>query len=127
MTTTPRKTKTVGKSTAKIQPSGRQRLADGTVRVWSTAGATIPVPDTPYANIRFSFGHERIARSGSQDAIKKTEQLVHDFNEEVLEKRISQYLRMFKRIEGEVEAEDGTVSQRAKAKLKKQKKKGKKK
>lgn len=116
------------KSTAKVektQPKGRQRLDDGTVRVWSTAGATVPIPDT-YGSIRFSFGHERIARSDSPEQIKRTEALIHEFNEDVLEKRITQYLRMFKRIESEVEADDGSVSYRAKARLKKGKKKSKK-
>lgn len=107
----------------KTQPRGRQRLEDGTVRVWSTCGATVPIPDT-YGSIRFSFGHERIARSDSQEQIRKTENLIHEFNEATLEKRITQYLRMFKRIEGEVDADDGSVSYRAKARLKKKAKKG---
>lgn len=115
MTTTPKKSVAVKKT------AGRQRLDDGTVRVWSTVGATIPIPDS-YGNIKFSFGHERIARSDSQDAITKTEALIDEFNEKTLEKRLNKYFRMYRRIDNEVSEDDGSVKSRAKKKLKKSKK-----
>lgn len=115
MTTTPKKSVAVKKT------AGRQRLDDGTVRVWSTVGATIPIPDS-FGNIKFSFGHERIARSDSQESISKTEALIDEFNEKTLEKRLNKYFRMYRRIENESGDADDSVKARAKKRLKKSKK-----
>lgn len=118
----PKKPPPKGSGGKVTEKRGRQRLEDGTVRVWSTVGATIPIPDS-YGNIKFSFGHERIARSDSQESISKTEALIDEFNEKTLEKRLNKYFRMYRRVEGESESSDDSVKARARKKLKKGKKK----
>src|SRR6478735_2538606 len=69
---------------------GRMKQTDGTVRVWSEVGLTVPVGDTT-AHIRFLFGHERIAKNDTQEEIKRTEKLIDEFNEAVVEAKVRKY------------------------------------
>lgn len=95
--------------------------ADGTVRVWSTVGATLPIPES-YGNIKFSFGHERIAKSGAQEEIRKTALLIDEFNEAELERRLKKYRRLFDRVMNEDEDDapaHESVRERARKKIKK--------
>jgi hypothetical protein len=90
------------------------------VRVWSEVGVTVAVTDDPPQFLRFTFGHERIAPSSTQTDIKKTEALVNEFNEFILEKRLKQYQRMFRRSEIQVESESESSPgprERAKARI----------
>lgn len=59
-------------------------------RIWSTVGATLPIPDT-YASIRFSFGHERYAKSSDPKDLRKAEAEMHEFNKKVLEDRLNEH------------------------------------
>lgn len=112
--------KPVKKPTTKKKVSS-MTLPDGTVRVWSTVGATLPIPDS-YGNIKFSFGHERIAKSSSQEEIRKTALLVDEFNEAELERRLKKYRRLFDRVMTEDEDDKPaheSVRDRARKKIKK--------
>lgn len=76
-------------------------MPDGTVRVWSELGVTLPIGETT-AHIRFSFGHERIAKSTQAD-IDRAEALVDEFNEKVLDKRVKKHVRTINRILNEAD------------------------
>lgn len=81
--------------------AGRTNLADGTVRVWSEVGVTLPVLDaageSTYASIRFGFGHERICKNSTQAELDRQETLMDEFNETVLNKRLKKYQRATRR------------------------------
>lgn len=72
------------------------------VLVWSEVGMSVPVGDT-YAHLRFSFGHERFAKSDSLKDLKETSALVDEFNEEELDRRTRKYMRLVKQILNEDE------------------------
>lgn len=57
-------------------------------RVWAEAGATIAVTDQPPQFVRFSFGAEHSAPSGSKKDLKKAEERLYAFCEEVVEERL---------------------------------------
>jgi hypothetical protein len=80
---------------------GRTKIADGSVRVWSEVGVTLPIFDaegnSTYASLRFGFGHERICKSSSVVELDRTETLIDEFNEKVLEKRLQKYQRSTRR------------------------------
>ncbi len=88
------------------------------VRVWSEVGLTIPIGDTT-AHLRFAFGHERIAKNGTQEEIRKTAALVDEFNESELERRVEKYRRLITRVMQEQdEPEIKSVQARARRKMK---------
>lgn len=68
------------------------------VRVWQEIGLTINVTEDPPQFVRITFGHERISPDDSEASLKQTERKIHDFNEEILEKRVEQLLREMKRV-----------------------------
>lgn len=103
---------------------GQQRLKNGTVRVWAEVGATLPITNT-YGNIRFSFGHERIAKNDSVEELKRVEALIDEFNEAVLDRRLNVYRRLFEEIMGSEDdrpkapkTSRSAVQERARKKLK---------
>lgn len=67
------------------------------VRVWSEVGVTVAVSDDPPQFLRFTFGHERIAKNSTQEEIRKTARLVDEFNEFELDRRVSKYKRLILR------------------------------
>lgn len=75
------------------------------VVVGSEIGVTLPIGDTT-AHLRFSFWHERIAKSDSADEIRRTASLVDDFNEAELDRRTKKYLRLIARIMNEDDDEE---------------------
>lgn len=95
------------------QRRGRQHLDDGTVRVWSEVGLTLPVGDTT-AHIRFLFGHERIAKNSTEAEISRTEKLIDAFNEEVVERKVRKYTRLIGAWQGS-EEEEGKEDTRSRA------------
>jgi hypothetical protein len=97
-------------------------LVGNSVRVWSEVGVTIAVTDDPPQFLRFSFGHERIAKSSSQEEIRKTAALVDEFNEAELDRRLAKYRRVVKRAgseEHDGKPKKGSVQDRARKKLRK--------
>lgn len=72
-------------------------LVGDSVRVWSEIGVTLPIGDTT-AHIRFSFGHERVAKNSTQAEIARTSDLVDEFNEKELDKRLTKHVRTIKRV-----------------------------
>lgn len=62
-------------------------------RIWSTVGVTLPIPDT-FASVRFSFGHERYAKSDKPKDLIAAEGEMHEFNEKVLERRLAEHKAM---------------------------------
>lgn len=91
------------------------------VRVWSEVGVTIAVTDEPPQFLRFTFGHERIAKSSSQADVVKAEALVDEFNEKILDKRLKKYRRMFRSSDVSETAKEGP-RERAAKRIKKGKK-----
>lgn len=94
------------------------------VSVWSEVGVTLPIGDT-YAHFRFSFGHERIAKNGTQAELKRVAALIDEFNSEELERRVDVYMNLVKRVmsedhtvEPETKDKKGSVRDRAKKRLK---------
>lgn len=85
------------------------------VVVGSEIGVTLPIGDST-AHLRFSFWHERIAKSDSVDEIRKTAALVDEFNEAELDRRMQKYLRLIKRILNEEEADDEPATKKGKGK-----------
>lgn len=69
------------------------------VRIGSEIGVTLPIGDTT-AHIRFSFWSERIC-ANNPAAIKRTVNLVAEFNDEELNKRLDEYIRQVRRAMGE--------------------------
>ncbi len=61
---------------------------DEALKVWSTVGATLPIPNT-YAHIKFSFGHERLYRELAE--LEATEQKMHAYNLSVLNARLAEF------------------------------------
>jgi hypothetical protein len=68
------------------------------VRVWGEAGITIAVTDDPPQFVKFVFGHERIAPDDREATLKKVEERINTFNEEVVERRAKKYRRLLRRI-----------------------------
>jgi hypothetical protein len=98
------------------------------VVVGSEVGVTLPIGDTT-AHLRFSFWHERIAKSDSQEEILRTVNLVDEFNEEELNRRVPKYRRLIARMlneeddDDEPKKKDSDVQARARKRMKKGKKK----
>lgn len=67
------------------------------VRVWSEVGVTIAVSDDPPQFLRYTFGHERIAKNSTQEEIRKTARLIDEFNEAELDRRIGKFSRLLRR------------------------------
>lgn len=67
------------------------------VRVWSEVGVTVAVTDDPPQFLRFLFGHERIAKNSTQEEIRRTANLIDEFNEGELERRLKKYVRILLR------------------------------
>jgi hypothetical protein len=61
-------------------------------KIWSTVGVTLPVAD--YASIRFSFGHERFAKSYKPKDLAEAEDAMHEFNKTVLDRRLQEHKTM---------------------------------
>lgn len=76
---------------------GTAILVGDSVRVWSEVGVTVAVTEDPPQFLRFTFGHERIAKNGSTEEIKRTAALVDEFNEAELERRLNKYRRILRR------------------------------
>lgn len=74
----------------------------GQVKVWSTIGMKVPVPGLDYTMLEFSFGHERWAKSGSNEDIANATRLADDFNERQLDKQLRKLLRQIRRIDAEI-------------------------
>lgn len=72
---------------------GMRKQTDGTVRVWSEFGMTIPVGES-MAFIKFTFGHERIAPDSSETTLRKVTADIDKYNEEEAERRIRKYTRL---------------------------------
>lgn len=88
------------------------------VRVWSSVGVTISVTDDPPQFLRFEFGHERIAKNGTQEEIRKTATLIDEFNEKELDKRLKKYRRLFRSSEAVEPSEAAsTPRERARARI----------
>ena len=85
---------------------GTLRMADGSVRVWSSVGVTIPIQNDPPAFLRFSFGHERIAKKGTAAEVSRVADAVDEFNENELQKRLKKYVRMVRVISNDPEHEE---------------------
>lgn len=47
--------------------------------------------------VKFTYGHERMSPSDSAADLRRTEALIHEENEKVLDKRLKQYVRMIER------------------------------
>lgn len=107
----------MGQSENIARSRGRVNQADGTVRVWSEVGLTLPVGDTT-AHIRFLFGHERVAKNDSQAEITRTEKLIDEFNENVVAAKVRKYTRLIQAWESETvdQANEG-VRTRARRKV----------
>lgn len=93
------------------------------VRVWSEVGITVAVTDDPPQFLKFSFGHERIAKNDSIEEIRKTARLIDEFNEAELDRRLAHYKKVVMR-EGETERSErppkkGSVKARARKRAKK--------
>ncbi len=86
------------------------------VRIYSEVGMTLPIGDTT-AHIRFTFGHERIAKNDTQAEIRRTEKLIDEFNEKVVQEKVQKYTRLIVAWQGEAEA-DETEGVRARARRK---------
>lgn len=86
------------------------------VRVWSEVGVTIAVTDDPMQFVRFTFGHERISKNSTAKEIARTANLVDEFNEREVEKRLRKYKRLVRR-ESAVQDSDDTPGNRAKRRL----------
>lgn len=104
--------------------STTKKSSDSTkaVRVWSEVGVTVCITDDPPQYLKFTFGHERLAKSGSQVELQKTARQIDEFNEAEIEKRIDQYTRLIKAHEIEVgetdpEPREGSVKQRIRKRL----------
>lgn len=101
-----KKSTTIDKPPAKAKTGGVIFVGDQ-VRVWSEVGVTLPIGEST-AHLRFSFGHERLSKSGSQAEIQKTAALVDEFNEAELDRRVVKYRRLIGRI---LSAEDDEVDE----------------
>lgn len=73
----------------------------GQVKVWGHVGVKFPIPDMDYGMFEFSFGHERWAKSGTQEDIRNAARLVDEFNEQTLDRLTRRYLRQLRRIDRE--------------------------
>lgn len=89
----------------------------GQVKVWGSVGIKVPIPDIEYGMFEFTFGHERYARSATQEDIRNAARLVDEFNEQQLDRLFRKYLRQLRRIDREE-----SVSPRKQKKRKKGKK-----
>jgi hypothetical protein len=88
--------KTKKTSTKTTDRSHARKRSTGEVIVGSEVGVTLPIGDST-AHLRFSFWHERISPSDSEEDIKATAALVDDFNEAEIERRVKKYRRLVKR------------------------------
>lgn len=73
----------------------------GQVKVWGYVGVKVPIPDLDYGMFEFGFGHERWAKSGTQEDILNASRLVDEFNENQLDRLLRKYLRQLRRINRE--------------------------
>lgn len=89
------------------------------VKVWSTIGIKVPVPGLDYTMVEFSFGHERYAKSSTQEDIANAARLVEEFNTTHLDKQLRKLLRDIRRIDGEVSNDTGIESPKGKKNKKK--------
>lgn len=90
----------------------------GQVKVWGHVGMKVPIPDIEYGMFEFSFGHERWAKSGTQEDIRNAMRLVDEFNEGTLDKLFRKYLRQIRRIDREESDEPPKKGKRKKGKKK---------
>lgn len=87
--------------------------------VGSEVGITIPIGDTT-AHLRTSFWSERFAKSDSAKDLKAAAELVDEFNEVELDRRVKKYKRIIERIlQEEDEDDEDTPRARARTKMKK--------
>ncbi len=111
------------KSQASVNRQGGVILLGDNVRVWSQIGVTLPLGEDTTAHLRFDFGHERIAKKGTDDELRRVAALVDEFNEAELERRLSKYLRLIDRVleggddDDEDEKPKGSPRERARKRL----------
>ncbi len=75
---------------------GKNDVEKVPVKLWSTVGAKLPIPDT-YGSISFSFGHERYAKSSDSMDLVEAEADMHEFNLEVLNDRLNEFKKDVRR------------------------------
>lgn len=92
---------------------GQRKQDDGSVRVWSEFGMTLPVGES-MAFIKFAFGHERIAPNDNVETLKRTVADIDKFNEEEAERRIRKYTRLVSAWESD-EQDQGREDTRSRA------------
>lgn len=97
------------------------------VRVWSEVGVTIAVSDDPPQFLRYTFGHERIAKNSTQEEIRKTARLVDEFNEAELERRIDKFARLLRAESVATDEDEETVRSRVHKRIERRQGGGKKK
>lgn len=90
------------------------------VVVGSEVAVTIPIGDTT-AHLRFGFWHERIAPGSSQESIRKTAELVDEFNEDELNRRLEKYRRLIIRVMNEEDLDEDEDEDEERPKRKKSK------
>lgn len=113
-------TSTVDAPRSKKVPKPNVIIEGDSVRVWSEVGVTIAVSDDPPQFLRYTFGHERLAKNSTQEEIRKTARLVDEFNEAELDRRIGKYARLLRRETGaEDREEEETVRDRVQKRIKK--------
>lgn len=70
------------------------------VRVWGLASITMPVgAASPTGYVKVEFGHERLAKNDTQAELDRVEELVHEHNVRIVEKRLREFIRLKKAIE----------------------------
>lgn len=87
----------------------------GQVKVWGHVGIKVPITDLQFGMFEFSFGHERWAKSGTQEDIRNASRLVDEFNEQQLDRLFRKYLRQIRRINRE-ESHDPPKKKKGKGK-----------
>ncbi len=97
--------------------AGKSETPDGTVRVWSSFGLSLPIGDS-YAHFKCDFGHERIAKSSKKSDIDNVADAIDSYNEERLLGIIERYSEIVK--DAVEEVENSTVKGRAKKRMRQQ-------
>lgn len=105
----PKSTKAASRNLSKPRASVKER---GLV-MGSEVGMSIPIGDT-FAHLRFSFWHERISPSDSIADLKATAELIEEFNEEELDRRVRKMKRLVRQILNEDDDDDKRKGRRKK-------------
>lgn len=70
----------------------------GPVRVWSEASVTVAVTDDPPQFVKFTHGFERMSPSSSKADIVRTERLIFERCEEIVDRRVRRLARLIKQL-----------------------------